>query len=217
MNKRIYQRLDLLGKGGSSRVYRVMDMTTNEIYALKRVALDRTDPESMNGYMNEIALLKRLDGNHRIIRLIDSEVRRGGAGSKGILMLLMECGEIGECYCEWHVYATDAVHADLARLLQQQQTEPVDFVWVSYYWKQVSSLLAFSIKHSDMSQMLQAVHVIHEEKIVHSDLKPANFVLVKGQLKLIDFGIANAIANDTTNIQRDHQVRINETYRKLHN
>jgi serine/threonine-protein kinase TTK/MPS1 len=58
--------------------------------------------------------------------------------------------------------------------------------------------------------MLQAVHVIHEEKIVHSDLKPANFVLVRGQLKLIDFGIANAIANDTTNIQRDHQVRRNE-------
>jgi serine/threonine-protein kinase TTK/MPS1 len=56
------------------------------------------------------------------------------------------------------------------------------------------------------NQMLQAVHVIHEEKIVHSDLKPANFVLVRGQLKLIDFGIANAIANDTTNIQRDHQV-----------
>ena len=55
--------------------------------------------------------------------------------------------------------------------------------------------------------MLQAVHVIHEEKIVHSDLKPANFVLVRGQLKLIDFGIATAIANDTTNIQRDHQVR----------
>lgn len=55
--------------------------------------------------------------------------------------------------------------------------------------------------------MLQAVQVIHDEKIVHSDLKPANFVLVKGQLKLIDFGIANAIANDTTNIQRDHTVR----------
>jgi len=54
--------------------------------------------------------------------------------------------------------------------------------------------------------MLQAVQVIHDEKIVHSDLKPANFVLVKGQLKLIDFGIANAIANDTTNIQRDHQI-----------
>lgn len=55
-------------------------------------------------------------------------------------------------------------------------------------------------------KILEAVQVIHDEKIVHSDLKPANFVLVKGQLKLIDFGIAKAIANDTTNIQRDHQV-----------
>ena len=54
--------------------------------------------------------------------------------------------------------------------------------------------------------MLEAVEAIHNEKIVHSDLKPANFVLVKGRLKLIDFGIANAIANDTTNIQRDNQV-----------
>lgn len=88
-------RLDLLGKGGTSRVYRVMD-NSQEMYALKRVSLDRTDPESMNGYMNEIALLKRLDGNNRIIRLIDSEVKAGGGGSKGHLMLVMECGEIGE-------------------------------------------------------------------------------------------------------------------------
>ncbi|KAH9065363.1 kinase-like domain-containing protein [Lactarius vividus] len=145
----------------------------NEIYAIKRVSLDRTDAETMNGYMNEIALLKRLSGNSRIIKLVDSEVKPGPGGTKGHLMLVMECGEI-----------------DFSRLLQDQQKEPLNMVWVAYYWQ----------------QMLQAVHVIHEEKIVHSDLKPANFVLVRGQLKLIDFGIANAIANDTTNIQRDHQI-----------
>jgi serine/threonine-protein kinase TTK/MPS1 len=54
--------------------------------------------------------------------------------------------------------------------------------------------------------MLEAVQTIHEKKIVHCDLKPANFVLVKGSLKLIDFGIAKAVANDTTNIQHEHQV-----------
>ncbi|TBU62352.1 kinase-like domain-containing protein [Dichomitus squalens] len=172
VNKKGYQRLDLLGKGGSSRVFRVMT-GSHEIFALKRVALDKVDADTMSGYMNEIALLKRLEGNQRIIRLLDSEVKQGGGSSKGALFLVMECGEI-----------------DLAKLLQEQQKEPMDPVWVAYYWK----------------QMLQAVHVIHEEKIVHSDLKPANFVLVKGQLKLIDFGIANAIANDTTNIQRDHQI-----------
>ncbi|KAG2033704.1 kinase-like domain-containing protein [Suillus americanus] len=145
----------------------------NEIYAIKRVSLDKTDAETMSGYMNEIGLLKRLEGNNRIIQLFDSEVKAGPGGTKGHLMLVMECGEV-----------------DLAKLLQEQQKEPMNMVWISYYWQ----------------QMLQAVHVIHEEKIVHSDLKPANFVLVRGQLKLIDFGIANAIANDTTNIQRDHQI-----------
>ncbi|KAL0961027.1 hypothetical protein HGRIS_006018 [Hohenbuehelia grisea] len=172
VNKKVYARLDMIGKGGSSRVYRVLS-SANELYAIKRVSLDKTDAETMNGYMNEIALLKRLDGNARIIRLIDSEVRPGSGSSKGWLLLVMECGEI-----------------DFARLLSDQQKEPMNLVWIAYYWQ----------------QMLQAVHVIHEEKIVHSDLKPANFVLVRGQLKLIDFGIANAIANDTTNIQRDHQI-----------
>lgn len=42
--------------------------------------------------------------------------------------------------------------------------------------------------------------------MVHGDLKPANFVFVKGSLKLIDFGIAKAISNDTTNISRDSRV-----------
>lgn len=40
---------------------------------------------------------------------------------------------------------------------------------------------------------MEAVHVIHEARIIHSDLKPANFLLVEGRLKLIDFGIANAL------------------------
>ena len=29
-------------------------------------------------------------------------------------------------------------------------------------------------------QMLEAVHTVHEEKIIHSDLKPANFLCVQG-------------------------------------
>jgi serine/threonine-protein kinase TTK/MPS1 len=54
--------------------------------------------------------------------------------------------------------------------------------------------------------MLEAVQAVHDQNVVHTDLKPANFVLVKGKLKIIDFGIAKAIANDTVNIHRDTQV-----------
>ncbi|VDL79377.1 unnamed protein product [Nippostrongylus brasiliensis] len=40
-------------------------------------------------------------------------------------------------------------------------------------------------------------------EIVHSDLKPANFLLVKGNLKLIDFGIAAGIPNDMIPLKAD--------------
>merc|ERR550532_1726990 len=55
-------------------------------------------------------------------------------------------------------------------------------------------------------QMLEAVQAVHDERIVHSDLKPSNFLLAKGQLKLIDFGIAKRISSETTNIHRDATV-----------
>jgi serine/threonine-protein kinase TTK/MPS1 len=54
--------------------------------------------------------------------------------------------------------------------------------------------------------MLEAVHTVHAERIVHSDLKPANFLLVEGTLKLIDFGIASAIQSDATSVMRESQV-----------
>lgn len=121
VNKKPYARLDMIGKGGSSRVFRVLSHG-NELYAIKRVSLDKTDADTMSGYMNEIALLKRLEGNSRIIRLIDSEVKAGPGGSKGHLLLVMECGEV-----------------DLARLISERAGEPLNMVWVAYYWHQVGS------------------------------------------------------------------------------
>lgn len=119
VNKKVYARLDMVGKGGSSRVYRVMDGDSN-IFAIKRVSLENSDQETLQGYMNEIALLNRLAGNSKIIRLIDSEVKLGSGNTKGHLFLVMECGEI-----------------DLAKLLQERISQPLNLLWVGYYWQQV--------------------------------------------------------------------------------
>ncbi|KAG8819729.1 Dual-specificity kinase, spindle pole body (SPB) duplication and spindle checkpoint function [Serendipita sp. 399] len=138
VNGQSYQRLEVIGKGGSSKVFRVLRTKDFKQFALKKVELNAVDDESMRGYTEEIRLLKRLSGNKSVVSLVDDELRGKGSGT--------------------------------------------------------------------LYLMLEAVQVIHDERIVHSDLKPANFVLVRGMLKLIDFGIAKAIANDTTNIQRESQV-----------
>ncbi|SDA06014.1 BZ3501_MvSof-1269-A2-R1_C54g00297 [Microbotryum saponariae] len=79
---------------------------------------------------------------------------------------------------------------DLNNLLNEHSGKKISMNFIRYIWE----------------GMLEAVHVIHNENVVHTDLKPANFVLVKGRLKLIDFGISKTIANDTTNIGRDQQI-----------
>ncbi|KAG0235531.1 Dual-specificity kinase, spindle pole body (SPB) duplication and spindle checkpoint function [Actinomortierella wolfii] len=79
---------------------------------------------------------------------------------------------------------------DLAHMMLRQKKKPLDLNFVRHMWL----------------QMLEAVKVIHDMNIVHTDLKPANFVLVEGVLKLIDFGIAGAISPDTTNLHRAAQM-----------
>lgn len=47
-------------------------------------------------------------------------------------------------------------------------------------------------------EMIYAVKQIHEQGVIHTDLKPANFIEVIDGLKLIDFGIASTVQPDMT-------------------
>ncbi len=54
-------------------------------------------------------------------------------------------------------------------------------------------------------QMVQAVGVIHHHHIVHSDVKPANFLMVRGQIKLSDFGLARSLDENQSHVSRAGQ------------
>lgn len=49
-------------------------------------------------------------------------------------------------------------------------------------------------------KMLEAVHAVHEKGIIHSDIKPGNFLVVGCEVKLIDFNISNSMQTDRTSI-----------------
>ncbi|XP_059619676.1 dual specificity protein kinase TTK [Phlebotomus argentipes] len=54
-------------------------------------------------------------------------------------------------------------------------------------------------------QMLKCVQYIHACNVIHCDIKPGNFLIVNGRLKLIDFGIASNISSDSTSIIKHTQ------------
>ncbi|CAB9522974.1 activated protein kinase catalytic subunit alpha-1 [Seminavis robusta] len=173
-----YVKLGVIGKGGSSKVYRALTKDCS-VVAIKKVKLADLDEKAVEGYANEIALLQRLKDNPAIIKMYDSQVDR----SRNAIFVVMEVGE-----------------ADLNYVLQQQSSS-------SSSRRDPSPCLNMSFIRLTWYQMLNAVQCIHEARVVHGDLKPANFVFVKGTLKLIDFGIAKAIqSDDTTNIYRESQI-----------
>ncbi|KAK9459072.1 kinase-like domain-containing protein [Lipomyces oligophaga] len=162
-----YQRLELIGKGGSSKVFKVQLAHSTKIYAMKKVTLDEVDDSVISGFKGEIELLRQLSDEKRVVRLVDFEIRDLSVN------MVMECGEI-----------------DLAHVLAERLNLPLDISFVRYH----------------TIEMLKCVEAVHRHGIVHSDLKPANFLFVRGYLKIIDFGIANAVPEYTCNVRRDTQI-----------
>ena len=89
VNGKIYRVLQLIGRGGSSKVFRVID-AEGQIFALKKVNLKNLDEVTLSGYTNEISLLKSFSNNPHIIQLIDSEMNM----EQACLYILMEYGEV---------------------------------------------------------------------------------------------------------------------------
>lgn len=169
INGNQYEKLELLGRGGTSKVYKVKALNNNRLYAIKKVVFDQFDDLCIKGFKGEIDLLLRLKEADRVVKLVDHAI------GESSVYLVMECGDI-----------------DLAHVLQHKLTlnSPLDVNFVKFH----------------AIEIFKCVLAVHQAGIVHSDLKPANFLFVRGILKIIDFGIANAVPDHTANVYRESQI-----------
>ncbi|KAJ4320525.1 Serine/threonine kinase mps1 [Fusarium piperis] len=188
VNGQSYTVARKLGKGGSGRVYEVIS-TTNKVCAFKTIPLNNLDERGKTQIRNEVRLLESLTTTDRVVRLKDWTIDEAKqalyiASPGGILPSTSD--QVADSKQVMELGQVDLDHIIKDRY---ESGAKLDVAFARYYWLEI----------------LECVSLIHSLDIVHSDLKPANFVLINGILKLVDFGIANAIADDTINIYTDHQ------------
>ncbi|XP_068733387.1 dual specificity protein kinase TTK-like [Montipora capricornis] len=147
-----YLRLGIIGRGGSSKVYRAFD--GKRICAMKFVDLEEADDFMVQSYFNEIDLLNRLQGNDNIIKLFDWELNQ----EKRILILVMEYGSIDlagflrknrtkmtneELKAFWR-QMLEAVNLVHQQGIIHRDLKPANFLWVEARLK----LIDFGIAHT---------------------------------------------------------------------
>lgn len=164
VKNREYMILGFLGQGMSGNVYRVQDLKSFELRAIKVVDLSRMDKENMQSSIQEINMLCKLQAPC-IVQMYDYEI----IGQT--IYVVLEMGD-----------------TDLSKFIKTICAEKkLPVTMILYYW----------------TEMLTAVKYIHDHGVIHSDLKPANFLLVRGRLKLIDFGIASTVHGDMTSVVKN--------------
>lgn len=137
--------MGILGKGGSSKVYSVLDPGKRSILALKRVTLAGADEETVQSYKNEVELLKHLSGHDRIIQLVDDQVTMNAAGTKPKTLTVVSDSSLQEFrksgtdqddYIRL-LQVMECGETDFATLLDEQRGRPLNMSFVALYWEQV--------------------------------------------------------------------------------
>ncbi|RZR88628.1 hypothetical protein BHM03_00016250 [Ensete ventricosum] len=173
-----FEKIDKIGQGTYSNVYKARDVLTGKIVALKKVRFDNMEPESVKFMAREILILRHLD-HPNVVKL------------EGLVTSRMSCS----LYLVFEYMEHDL--AGLAAGLTTKFTEPqVIFMLVSTF-KQLNFLRFFfkSLYPEQvkcyMLQLLSGLEHCHNNSVLHRDIKGSNLLLDnKGSLKIADFGLA---------------------------
>lgn len=136
---------------------------------------------------NQVVAIKKVD-----LSEVEDIIAKGYLNEVNLLQNLQSCESVIRLFDSQYTTKEKILYmvmekgdTDLSKLIRN--TKQMSVHMIMYYW----------------SEMLITVNEIHAKGVIHSDLKPANFLLVSGRLKLIDFGIASKIQGDMTSVLKD--------------
>uniref|UniRef100_A0A8D8TY96 Dual specificity protein kinase Ttk n=2 Tax=Cacopsylla melanoneura TaxID=428564 RepID=A0A8D8TY96_9HEMI len=129
--------------------------------------------------------------------ITDQSIADGYLNEVKLLAKLQGC----PCVITMHDYEYETKSKYLYVLMEQGESDLHTYMKNINKMATMPNTIILIIKH--WYEMLLAVKEIHSEGIIHSDLKPANFLFVGGVLKIIDFGIASSLQEDMTSVYKD--------------
>ncbi|RYR45049.1 hypothetical protein Ahy_A08g041297 isoform B [Arachis hypogaea] len=166
-----FEKLEKIGQGTYSSVFRARELETGKIVALKKVRFDNFEPESVRFMAREITILRRLH-HPNIIKL------------QGLITSRLSCS----------IYLVfEYMEHDITGLLSSPQvkfTEP-QLRFSSYSCLTEEVIFGVQIK-CYMKQLLSGLQHCHSRGVMHRDIKGSNLLVNnEGILKVADFGLAN--------------------------
>ncbi|VUG17335.1 DEBR0S2_04500g1_1 [Brettanomyces bruxellensis] len=178
VNGRQFSVIEQIGKGGSSRVYRAKYTGGKE--EEPKGGFNRHDSYAVKVVRlaeHEQSTVDEFKGEVSILQRLHDEER---------VVKLLDYSTSKKNL----MFVMEFGEIDLAHVLANRSGKPFDLEFVRYHTREI----------------IKCVEAVHRAGVVHSDLKPANFVFVRGVLKLIDFGISNQVSDHTVNVYRECQM-----------
>jgi serine/threonine protein kinase len=175
-----FELIRQIGEGGFGQVWLALNRTTGQPRAVKIISRTRVGNRDPAG--REIASLVRMEANRRC--------------RHPNLLTIYHVGETAE-YLFYVMDLADDLSGRVESGLLQSAAKVDPSLFASYRPATLENHLADGpLDESDCEryarQLLAALACLHEAGMVHRDVKPANCLLLGGELKLGDFGLLTA-------------------------
>jgi serine/threonine protein kinase len=170
------KRLGPMGGGGHfSLLFEAQDQTTDQRVALKFLDPTVIDPYRIESFTREVDVLAKLENQPDILQRYSSiqEIVEPFQHASGMVLPVT-----------LKFYAMELASCDLGTVLDTYDVDPID-------------------KRLQFRTMCRAVQRIHRRGIVHRDVKPSNFLVMKDDtLRLSDFGTARCLEDSNAPLKR---------------
>ena len=173
--------MELVGKGGFGRVFRVFNKLDDRFYAIKKIPMTE---KNIKGALHEIRILASIVHPH-VIRYYHSWIE-----SSGLDRLVRKDEEEAEEVEE---------EVDIVAYFFNIQMEYCEGSLRDYLWKRRE--VDLEVCYDMMSQILDGLRFLHTNGVIHRDVKPDNILLYKRNplmVKISDFGLAKAFHKKLT-------------------